>query len=884
MKKKSPVAKKPEEKQPLNSASYAWADFPNDLILFSLNKKYQYLSYSPGHAVTMKKIWGVDIKPGDCMLNFILRKTDRAKARKNFNKALRGTSFSVLEEYGDPKLLRAFYEDRYSPIVNKRGLVVGLSVLVLDVTELKKNEQKHFESERKLSMALRASQMGIWVWDIPENHLTWSEELYKIFGLSNTSTITFETYQQLTHPEDRAAVLDRIETSIYTESDYVVEHRIIWPNGHVRWIEAVGNVMRNENGRPIRMTGLARDITEKKQVEFERSEWKTRYELLTAATGDVVYDYDVPSGKIVWSGNVQQVFGFTPEEIDHIDYWTDLIHPGDRERSIAELTAAEQNLSTYEVVYRFRNKDGTYLSIQDRGFFMADYTGKAVRMLGSMRDISESVRSEQEKRHLQLSYQTLFNSTTDAIFIIHAEGPHKGKVVSANPAAAAMHGYTLEEFLQLDIRDLDTPDEAAQLTDRLDRIIKGENLTFVVEHKKKDGTIFPLEVTTGLMEVDGQRFVMAIDRDITERQKQEQQLLDSEQRFRRLQEASFGGIVIHDNGVILDANSGLADMSGYTLDELRGMDGLQIIAPEYRALAIKNILTDYEHPYDLEAIRKDGTRIFVEVQGKSIPFHGKRVRVSEYRDITQRKKVEQQIKEQNGRLTAIAQSLTRKNEQLEEFTQIVSHNLRSPAGNLVSLAQMMENAAPEELPEMIRLLQQASRSLISSLNELNEILKIKQNRDIQRQHLDFQSEFDRVRVMLVAQINESRANIRADFHGAPTIEFPRVYLESILLNLLSNALRYQHPKRVPVIDVITAEHQGVTSLTVKDNGLGIDLSRYGHQVFKLHKTFHTNPESRGVGLFLVRNQVETMGGEISVQSTPGEGSTFTVLFNKNSDV
>lgn len=856
---------------------------PDELILFSLNTRYEYLSYSPNHAATMKKIWGVEIKVGDCMLDFILSKADRAKAKKNFDLALRGKTFSVLEEYGDPNLFRTFYEDRYSPIRDARGQVVGLTVLVLDVTELKQKEQRHAESERKLTMALRAAQMGIWVWEIPENTVGWSDEVYKIFGLTGEQPIDFEGYQRLTHPEDRLTVLDRIENSLHKQTDYVVEHRVIWPNDQVRWIEAIGNVIRNESGQPIRMMGTVRDITEKKEVEFDRAEWKTRYELLTAATGDVVYDYDVTTGKIVWSGNIGNVLGFAPEEIDSIAHWMSLIHPDDRDRSVTELTSAEENLRTYEVMYRFCNKSGRYLSIQDRGFFMADESGKAVRMLGSMRDVSASIQSEQEKRELQLSYETLFNSTTDAIFIMQAEGPETGKIVSANRAAASMHGYTMDEFLQLNVRDLDAPEEAKRLTERLARVLEGENLMFVIDHVKKDGTVFPVEVTTGLMEVNGKRFVMAIDRDITERKKAEQELLESEQRFRRLQEASFGGIGIHDQGRILDANSGLAAMCGYTLNELIGMDGLQLIAPEYRALAIKNITTGYERPYDMELVRKDGSRLFIEAHGKSIPFQGRQVRVTEFRDINQRKQAEQQIMQQNIRLTAIAQSLTRKNEQLEEFTQIVSHNLRSPAGNLVSLSQMMETASSDELPEMIRLLQQASQSLVTSLTELNEILKIKQNRNIERQHLEFAAELDHVRTMLVAQINETQAEIRSDFSNAPTIDFPKVYLESILLNLLSNALKYRHPDRPPVVEVSTQQEGGVIRLTVRDNGLGIDLARHGHQVFKLHKTFHVHPESRGVGLFLVKNQIETMGGEISVASTVGQGSVFEVHFNKHTD-
>jgi PAS domain S-box-containing protein len=876
--------KKIKTKSPSKRRLPAKADVPEGLVFFSLDTQFRYISFSPAHAATMKKIWGVDIRAGDSMLDFIPNRNDRQKARRNFARALTGKSFSVQEEYGDPRLLRTYYENRYTPLRAKNGAIRGLTVLVLDITELKQTERRYAESDERLRMALAAAQMGTWVWDIPTNRVTWSEEVYRIFGFQNKRSITFKAYQALIHPADRLRVSDQIEAALFSRSDYTIEHRILWPDGSVRWVEALGQAFYGKNGNPVRMTGTVRDITEKKWAEQERNQWKTRYELLAAATGDIVYDYDLPSGVIVWSASVISVLGYQPDEIGHLEHWKNLLHPADRAASVRALEEAQQNLKKYEVNYRMRHKQGHYVPLEDHGFFIAGDTGEATRMLGSMRDITQAVRSEQERRQLEMLYQTLFNSTPDAVMIFDGEGPDPGRMISANAAAARMHGYELDEFLTLHIRDLYRREDAEKLNGKLMRLLNGQKSTFIVEHVKKDGTVFTLEATKGMFELEGKRFVLAIDRDITERIKAEKALLESEQRFRRLQEASFGGIAIHDNGTIIDANQGLAQMSGYSLEELVGKNAFEIIAPEYRELVKKNVQSNHDQPYDIEAIRKDGKRVFIEAHGKTIPYRNQTLRVAEFRDITERKKSEQQIREQNARLAAIAQSLTRKNEQLKEFAQIVSHNLRAPAGNILSLAQMLESLPPAEVSELARLLQQAGHALLNSLHELNEALKIKQNKNIERQELHFETELNHVAGMLIAHIQETNAQLEVDCSAAPTVLFPKIYLESIFLNLLSNALKYRHPERPPRIRITTHRQDRLTVLTVADNGLGIDLKKYGHQVFKLYKTFHAHPESRGIGLFMVRNQIEAMGGEIAVDSEAGQGCVFTITFDKNPEL
>jgi signal transduction histidine kinase len=295
---------------------------------------------------------------------------------------------------------------------------------------------------------------------------------------------------------------------------------------------------------------------------------------------------------------------------------------------------------------------------------------------------------------------------------------------------------------------------------------------------------------------------------------------------------------------------------------------------------VNNIKSDYDKPYDVVGIRKDGTRFTLEIRGKNIPYRdGGTIRITEFRDISERKLAESQILEQNAKLVAITHDLQTKNDQLHEFAQIVSHNLRSPVGNILSLLSLISNAENEtEKNEYFQLLEESGTTTLTTLNELNEVLQINENKDIERQELEFANVFDHVFRLLNARIAKADAGIVTDFSQVPKIHYPNIYLESILLNLLSNALKYAHPNRKPEISLMSFIRDGRVVLTVSDNGLGINMEKYSHQVFKLRKTFHRHPESRGIGLFMIKNQIVALGGDITVSSIENEGSTFTITF------
>lgn len=223
--------------------------------------------------------------------------------------------------------------------------------------------------------------------------------------------------------------------------------------------------------------------------------------------------------------------------------------------------------------------------------------------------------------------------------------------------------------------------------------------------------------------------------------------------------------------------------------------------------------------------------------------------------------------------------LTNQNKQLEDFAHIVSHNLRGPVSNLNSLLDFYkEGKTTEEKEELIEMFEKTVNNIGSTLNELLEVVSIRHQSRNEKEKVSFENIFSKMIETFQGQILLSKAVVTADFSKVPHLKYSSTYLESIMQNLLSNALKYSDVERTPLIHFETKIVNNNIELTVSDNGLGIDLFKNKSHIFGLHKTFHKHPEAKGIGLFLTKAQVEAMGGEISITSKLNEGTTFKIVF------
>lgn len=240
------------------------------------------------------------------------------------------------------------------------------------------------------------------------------------------------------------------------------------------------------------------------------------------------------------------------------------------------------------------------------------------------------------------------------------------------------------------------------------------------------------------------------------------------------------------------------------------------------------------------------------------------------------------LKSKEIELEELTKALTKTNNELEKFAYITSHNLRAPVVNLLSLTEMQRE---ENLPEDLRIeieekIHESVKRLDSTLNDLIEIVASKATEDIKSETLDLQNELNHVLKSIEKQIKDSGAQIDTNFSECSTITYPKRYLNSILLNLLTNAIKYHSPDRQLVINLKTRTEHDYIVLYFSDNGVGIDMERFGRKMFGLYQRFHTKIEGKGLGLYIIKSQIEAMDGKIEVDSTPGVGTTFRIYFRK----
>lgn len=249
--------------------------------------------------------------------------------------------------------------------------------------------------------------------------------------------------------------------------------------------------------------------------------------------------------------------------------------------------------------------------------------------------------------------------------------------------------------------------------------------------------------------------------------------------------------------------------------------------------------------------------------------------ISIQRDITEEKKREKE-KEQ------LIRELTQNNKDLKQFSYITSHNLRAPLSNLTGLLNLIEEI-PVDNPELKEILNGFSKSthlLNETINDLVKVVIIKDNPSIQKEEVLIKDVFENVFNQLSFLISLHKPILKIELEKVTILNINRAYLESILLNLFTNAIKYRSPKRTLRVFVSSKEVGENIILIFKDNGIGIDLERNGDKIFGLYQRFHNHPDSKGLGLYLVKSQVESMGGTINVESEVDKGTTFTITFKK----
>jgi signal transduction histidine kinase len=235
--------------------------------------------------------------------------------------------------------------------------------------------------------------------------------------------------------------------------------------------------------------------------------------------------------------------------------------------------------------------------------------------------------------------------------------------------------------------------------------------------------------------------------------------------------------------------------------------------------------------------------------------------------------------EQKEKMTA---DLIQRNKDLEQFTYIISHNLRAPVANIIGLSyRLQQTGLPDDLRSQIGAgLYTSVSKLDEVIRDLNDILKIRQKVDESKQLINFAKFASDIQLSIEKLIENEHAMVLWNFTEDEEMVAIKSYLHSIFFNLISNSLKYRNPNVQPIINITIRKENGKTVLLFEDNGIGIDLSTSGEHVFGLYKRFHPDmAEGKGMGLYMVKTQVELMGGKISISSEVNVGTQFRIEFN-----
>ena len=349
------------------------------------------------------------------------------------------------------------------------------------------------------------------------------------------------------------------------------------------------------------------------------------------------------------------------------------------------------------------------------------------------------------------------------------------------------------------------------------------------------------------------------------------------ERFRTIFEnAAFGALIFGTDGRIRYANRYVCDLLLSTSNEMHMQHFDSIFPTEFESNQEANIekvtVKGIQESFELRLRLPDNktktvlsNAIYIEEAGG-----GDGLIAYTFSDISERILQEQATR---NALNIVSEQ----NKRLLNFSYIVSHNIRSHASNISGIAHVLaDEPEPEIQRQFIEGLLKSSKNLDSTLRHLNELLNIQSRVNIHKEPLSFFQVVNRTLDTLVVDLKTNNVKIVNKIPDGFKLKTDNAYLDSIVLNLVSNAIKYRKTEEDPEICIEAGKRNSVPYFSIQDNGKGIDLEKHGDKIFGMFKTFHGNRDARGIGLFITRNQIEALGGTIEVESKVGEGTKFTV--------
>ena len=557
-------------------------------------------------------------------------------------------------------------------------------IFIRDITERKRTEDALRESEAGLRQAQHYAQMGSWSLNMQTGQLSWSDEMYAIYGIDK-ATFTGalnDVIEKSVHPGDRAKVNEIKRMTIEQGNFWPMEHRIVWADGSTHIIRAEpAEITRDENGAVLFLRGTSQEITERKLAEMLLKQSENRLHQAAQLARLGVWEWNVTTDKLEVNDILLEIYGISSEEFagkgtgyiaftradyrkTQLDYIASAFEQGITE---ADLMAGKIPTAKPLEICIVR-PDGSECYVLGSAVGLVDEHGKRLRMLGTLQDITERKQIELALRKSESRLKQATQLARLGIWDWDAKTDHVEwseeifRIYGISPEEFTGKGSDYFEFTRADYREAQRENVAKAFAHGITEadLIAGKgvhpdpNELCIV---RPDGSeCYTMGDAVCIVDENGKPLhMLGVTQDITERKETEERLRESEERFRSLSDASFEGIMIHDQGVIQDANQVFAHLLGYEKPEdLIGKNGLDLIpfTPESLKKLKTNMRTGSTEPVEINIIQPDDTILPLETQGRDFIFKGRKMRVVAVRNISKRKQAEYT----QARLTAILEA------------------------------------------------------------------------------------------------------------------------------------------------------------------------------------------------------------------------------------
>ena len=729
--------------------------------------------------------------------------------------------------------------------------------------------------ENKLKSILEGTNVGTWEWNVQTGKTIFNERWAEIVGytIKELKPTSISTWYNLVHPDDLKKANHKMNACLENKTNYFEnEVRMKHKDGRWIWVYTRSKIFEwTWNGKPLLMYGTHLDITDKKEKDKDREELITRFEHLGVQIPGVIYQYklfpDGHSNLPYASSGIKKIFGLTPEQVK-IDATPvfNVLHPDDLERVKVSIKDSAENMTHWKEIFRVNLPNRETIWVEGNATPQKQ-NDNSILWHGFVQNITERKKNHDKLLYNQNLLEALYDLSPIGIALNEFE---TGNFIDVNDKLTESSGYRKEEFLSLNYWDL-----TSKKFQRLEIIAlhqlksSGSYDVFEKEFIRKDGTRYYVALQ-GVMikDTNGKKLIWSFIRDISHEKKAERKMQAAISNLQAVLNASKQVSIIATNtdGLIKLFNSGSEKLLGYSAEEMVGKHIEQLInhgeqlekQSKKQSNKYKNQINKFK-TFIHETRSNENSKkewIYKRNDGSTFPvllsvntINDKDNDIFGYlfvaTDISELKKVEREIK-------SLLHITNEQNDRLRNFARIVSHNLRSHSSGISGILNIIQKDYPEIYKnDLVKHLNIGAENLKKTVHDLTEIFKINLSKnnisDVNLNDVlvkNIESLKMQIKQANIEIINKTPKNLIVK--GIPA------YLDSVLLNMITNAIKYRSKERKSYLKIYTNSSTNMVTIFFEDNGLGIDLQKHGDKLFGMYKTFHNHEDSRGLGLFITK--------------------------------